>query len=141
VTERRGRLGLLTAALAGATAMLAPAQLLAAQPRLGGGGDLGVSLGRIVAALLICTAVAILAALLLRQRSGKIDLRTLLSRVELRQREIQVVETRRLSLHADICLLRHGGREYLLLLMAGDARVLNEGHVPGALAGAEVEPS
>ncbi|MEA3015966.1 MAG: hypothetical protein QOI38_688 [Sphingomonadales bacterium] len=107
-----------------ATAQAAP--LFAARPGLGGGEDLGVSLGRIVGALLICTAVAALAILLIRQRSGRIDLRAMFARIELRQRPIQVVETRRLSAHADICLLRHEGRDYLLLLTAGRSQVLHE---------------
>lgn len=96
----------------------------AAARQLGGGEPLDVSLGRIVMALIIGIIVAVLAILLIRQRSGKIDLATLFARVELRQRAIQVVETRRLSPHADICLVRHGGREYLLLLLAGRARIL-----------------
>lgn len=99
---------------------------LASAHRLGGGGDVGVSLGRIVAALLICIIVAVLAALLLRQRAGHQDLSRLFSRFDLRARAIEVVETRRLSPHADICLVRHGGKDYLLLTMAGAAQVLSE---------------
>jgi hypothetical protein len=121
----------LTRALALLLALaLAPAPLLAAgRGGLGGGEEVAVSLWRIVAALLICVAVALLAVLLIRQRAGKIDLRALLARIEVRSPAIQVVETRRLSLHADICLLRHDDREYLLLLMAGDSRVLRESKV------------
>lgn len=107
---------------------LLPAPVLAAPARLGGGSDLGVSLGRIVAALLICILVALLAILLIRQRAGKTDLRAIFSRFELRPRAIEVVETRRLSPHADLCLVRHGGTDYLLLLMAGAVEVLNEAH-------------
>jgi hypothetical protein len=99
--------------------------------RLGGGEDLGISLWRIVWALLISITVAFLAILLIRQRSGKLDLPSFLARIQMRERAIEVVETRRLSPHADICLVRHGSREYLLLLMAGNARVLSErDHVP-----------
>ncbi len=117
------------------TTLCAGAALLAASPALAGGGRLGggqpleVSLGRIVSALVICIIIAVLAVLLIRQRGGKIDLRVFLGRFQVRPRAVEVVETRRLSQHADICLVRHGGREYLLLLLAGDARILSEGAV------------
>lgn len=108
-----------------AVAPISPA--LAASPGLGGGEPLSVSLGRIVAALVICIMVALLAALLIRQREGKIDLAALFARLELRPaRAIEVVETRRLSPHADICLIRHDGQEFLLLLLAGGAKILRE---------------
>jgi hypothetical protein len=107
-------------------ALLAATPALAAPGRLGGGQPLEVSLGRIVAALVICIIVAVLAALLIRQRAGKIDLYALFGRLQSRPRAIEVVETRRLSPHADICVVRHSGREYLLLLLAGDARILSE---------------
>jgi len=93
---------------------------------LGGGGDVDVSLGRIVASLVVCVIIAALAILLLRQRSGKIDLRGFLARIEPGARAIEVVETRRLSPHADACVLRHAGREYLLVLQQGTAHVLSD---------------
>lgn len=116
--------------LAVGAALLSGGPALAASPRLGGGAPLDVSVGRIVAALLICLIVAGLAILLVRQRSGRIDLAGFFSRMEIRPRAVQVVETRRLSPHADICLVRHDDREYLLLLMAGDARVLRDRSAP-----------
>lgn len=117
------------------------APLLAAAPSgLGGGEELNISLGRIVTALLICILLAGFAVLLIRQRSGKTDLRALFARIELRPRSLRVVETRRLSAHADICLLRHDGTEYLLLLMAGDCRILREREGPGDSAGEAVTP-
>lgn len=94
---------------------------------LGSGEPLQVSLARIVAALVFSIIVAALAILMIRQRGGKFDLAAWFGRLERRPRPIRVVETRRLSQNADICVVRHGGREYLLLLMAGDARVLSEG--------------
>lgn len=128
-----GRLAARAAVLVAACCIpLSP--LLAASPGLGGGEELGVSLGRIVTALIICVIVAVLAVLLIRQRSGKVDLAGLFGRIEMRPRAVHVVETRRLSVHADICLLRHDGREYLLLLMAGACQVLREHDVPGDVA-------
>lgn len=103
--------------------------------RLGGGGAVDVSLGRIVISFVICIIIAALAILLIRQRSGKLDLAGLFATMESRTREIQVVETRRLSPHADICLVRQGGREYLLVLQPGGTQVLNEqATAPGASA-------
>ena len=101
---------------------------------LGGGEALGVSLGRVVTALIICVAIAFLAALLIRQRAGKGDLSGVFARMDPRARAIQVVETRRLSAHADICLVRHEGREYLLLLLAGHGSVLRERPASAGLA-------
>lgn len=112
--------------LCAGAALMAAAPALAGAGRLGGGQPLEVSLGRIVSALVICIIIAVLAVLLIRQRSGKIDLQALFGRFQVRPRAIEVVETRRLSPHADICLVRNAGREYLLLLLAGNARILRE---------------
>lgn len=112
--------------LCAGAALLAAAPALAGGGRLGGGQPLEVSFGRIVAALVICIIIAVLAALLIRQRSGKLDLYAWFGRLQSRPRAIEVVETRRLSPHADICVVRHSNREYLLLLLAGDARILSE---------------
>ena len=117
------------AAMAGfcaGAAWLAASPALAGAGRLGGGQPLEVSLGRIVSALVICIIIAVLAVLLIRQRAGKVDLHALFGRFQVRPRAIEVVETRRLSPHADICVVRHAGREYLLLLLAGNARILRE---------------
>lgn len=114
------------ATLCAGAAVLAASPALAGGGRLGGGQPLEVSLGRIVSALVICIIIAVLAVLLIRQRRGKIDLQVFLGRFQMRSRAVEVVETRRLSQNADICLVRHGGREYLLLLLAGDARILSE---------------
>ncbi|PTS90555.1 hypothetical protein DBR17_01135 [Sphingomonas sp. HMWF008] len=105
---------------------LVPTMLHAAQPRLGGGGDVDVSLGRIVIALVICIIIAVLAILLIRQRGGKLDLPRLFAQLEPRPREIQVIETRRLNPHSDICLVRHADREYLLVLQHGSTQILRE---------------
>jgi len=124
---------------AAATAAAVLMSSRAAGAGLGGGEPLQISLGRIVAALVMSIIVAALAILLIRQRSGKFDLAAWLGRLEVRQRVIRVVETRRLSQHADLCLVRHGGREFLLLLMAGDARVLSE-HEAEPAAVSEAQP-
>lgn len=109
-----------------------PGAVHAAVPHLGGGGELDVSLGRIIVAFVICIIVAVLAILLIRQRAGKIDLGRLRTRLDPREREIDVVETRRLNPHSDICLVRQGAREYLLVLQHGSAQVLHERDMPTA---------
>lgn len=95
-------------------------------PHLGGGGGEPVSFVRVAASLAICLIVAVLAVLLVRQRSGGMDLAGALRRIAPRAGRVEVIETRRLSPHADVCLLRHDDREYLLLLQAGRTRVLRE---------------
>lgn len=111
--------------------------LLIAEPafadggRLGGGGDLGISLTRIVTALLLCLMLAGLAALLLKRSGGKVDLtavRRLLVRLPA-ERRIDVVETRRVSTYADVCLLRCDGREYLILCAAQQQTLLRESEI------------
>jgi hypothetical protein len=98
----------------------------AAQPHLGGGGSLDISLGRIIASLVICIIVAVLAILLIRQRGGRGDLAAMFARLQPQACAIEVVETRRLSTHADICLVRHNGRDYLLVLQQGSMHVLRD---------------
>ena len=93
---------------------------------LGGGGEVDVSLGRIVISFVICVIIAGLAILLIRQRTGKMDLASFFARMEPRAREIKIVETRRLSPHADISLVRQGGREYLLILQQGSVQILRD---------------
>lgn len=101
---------------------------------LGGGGEVDVSLGRIIISFVICIIIAGLAILLIRQRTGKLDLASFFARIEPRAREIKVVETRRLSPHADISLVRQGGREYLMVLQQGSMQVLRDEPVAAGVA-------
>lgn len=117
--------------LAGLSFVVAHPAVAAAPARLGGGGELDFSLGRIVLSLIVCIIIAVLAILLIRQRSGRIDLRALFARIEPRAAQIRIVETRRLSPHADISVVEHGGREYLLLLQPTAAQVLRARDIPG----------
>lgn len=94
--------------------------------RLGGGAPLEVPVLRILAALALCLMVATLVLLLLRRwGSGGGGGTQWLSRLSPAPRAIDVVEVRRLGLHADIGLVRHAGAEYLLLLQGGSATVLD----------------
>lgn len=105
----------------------APAAL-AEGHRLGGGGALNLSLTRIVLSLLLCLMLAAAAAVGLKRSGGRFDLkrlRTLVGRLPARQR-IEVLEVRRASQHADICLIRCDGREYLLLSSHEQQIILRE---------------
>jgi hypothetical protein len=117
-----------------AAAALATASAASAQG-LGGGQDLDISLGRIVAAFLISIGVATACILAMRRRrTGGPAMRNWLSGLASRQPEVRIVETRRISQHGDICLVRSRDREYLLLVMAGQAQVLRESEIADAAA-------
>lgn len=110
--------------------MLAAASPALAQAgRLGGGGSVDVSLTRIITALILCLMLAALAALLLKRSGGKIDvpaLRGLFAQMPVAPRRIQVIETRRVSQYADVCLLRCDGRDYLILSAQQQQTVLRD---------------
>ncbi len=110
--------------------MLASSPALAQAGRLGGGaGGVDVSLTRIVTALILCLMLAALAALLLKRSGGRIDLpalRTLFARMPAPARRIEVIETRRVSQHAEVCLMRCDGRDYLILCAQQQQTVLRD---------------
>lgn len=106
------------------------AMLAAGTARLGGGRPLEIPVLRIVLAFAACAVVAALAALLLRRRRGHDGLRRWMGRITPSPRAVEIVEVRRLSMHADIGVVRHAGREYLLLLQSGDSRLLSDGPAP-----------
>lgn len=102
--------------------------------RLGGGSAVDIPVGRIVVAFLVCVAIAFLAILLIRQRMGRGDLGSWMRRMGARSSAIDIVEVRRLSVQSEIGLVRHDGREYLLLLQGNSSRVLREREVTGEAA-------
>ncbi|WP_448661549.1 hypothetical protein ACG3SL_12870 [Sphingomonas sp. CJ20] len=119
----------LTALFACGAAYLVHAPAAFAQAgRLGGGGQLNLSLTRIVMALMLCLMLAALAALALKRSGGRIDLPRLRGLVAAlpAQRRVEVIETRRVSQYADVCLLRCDGREYLVLCAQQQQTVLRE---------------
>jgi hypothetical protein len=106
-----------------------------AQARLGGGGSLDLSLTRIGMALILCLMLAALAVLLIKRSGGRVDLSAIRRRLAStlpQQRRIDVIESRRVSLHADICLVRCDSREYLILCAPQQQTVLRETDVAGA---------
>lgn len=115
--------------------VVAAAPAIARAGRLGGGsGGVDVSLTRIVTALILCLMLAALAALLLKHRGGRFDLgalRGFVGQMPGTARRIDVIETRRISQYADVCLLRCDGRDYLILCAEHQQTVLREGPADG----------
>lgn len=106
--------------------------------RLGGGGSVDVPVFRIIVAFLFCVVIAVLAILFIRHRTGHGALPDWLRRVAPGKGVIEIVEVRRVSLHADAAVLRHAGREYLVMLQAGATTILNERDV--AASGGDATP-
>lgn len=88
-----------------------------AQQLGGGGGAADISIVRIFAALLLCLAAAFGLALVIRARKGALLSRRMgwFSGAMAASRRIKIVETRRATPFADICLIHCDGDEYLLL--------------------------
>ena len=119
------RLGLISAAsLAGV-----PLPLFAQQ--LGGGSSPEVSIVRLVGALIVCLLLALLAILFLKHRSGG-AIAFKLGRLVSTSSEIEVRETRRLTVQHHLSLVRYSGRDFLLLLSPGNSVVLSERESPTA---------
>jgi hypothetical protein len=104
--------------------LVAIAGALAAEPAsaaaLGTATAPGIPWLRIVFAFAFCIGVAFAAVWLLRMhRQGKIAQSAagwFQGRGERAERKIEVIETRRISTHADVCLLEWQGKSYLLLV-------------------------
>lgn len=112
--------------------LLSTAPVFAQPGRLGGGGALNLSLTRIVMSLILCLMLAALAAFALKRSGGRFDLKRmggLIAKLPV-QRRVEVVETRRASQYADICLIRCDGREYLVLSSQQQHLVLRETECP-----------
>ena len=109
MTARRVLLALAVAALSWQPALA---------QRLGQGEDDGISLWRVVVALLLCLALAVFAAYAMRSRMGGLPLLSgLFSGARPNRRRLQLVETLRLSHQIDLCVVACDGEE--LLVAAG----------------------
>lgn len=114
--------------------VLAAASSPALARPLTGGAAPNISALRVVLALILCLAAAFAVILLLRKRLGTSmpagpdgGFSALLRQ----DRRIAVLEARRLSAHADICLVRCDGTEYLLLCGPAGTEVLSRTPTPG----------
>lgn len=112
-------------ALAAGVTLLPHAAAAHAAAHLGGGAaETDISIGRVLASLILCLGVAVAIIVLMRGRGARFLTLTKLARQP--AGDIEVVQTRKVSSHADISLVRHDGQEYLLLLQAGSARLLRQ---------------
>lgn len=95
--------------------------------KLGGASEPEISFVRILGALVLCIGAAVAMALLISKRGlpGKSWGEGIRAKLRSRSR-IMVIEARRISPHADVCLIRCDGKEYLLICGPGDIRVLSE---------------
>lgn len=108
-------------------ALLAAAPLPTLAQKLGGGAAPEISLVRIAASLIFCIGVAVALALVISKRSVPAGWSAREWLVKLQQRSrITVVEARRLSPYADLCIVRCNDREYVLTCAQGEVRVLAE---------------
>lgn len=98
----------------------------AAAQRLGGGGAVEIPVGRIIAVLVLGALLALTAALAIKRRGGRVDLGrwTRLIATATPPQRIEVIETRRASQHADVCLIRCDNRDYLVLCSAAVQTIL-----------------
>lgn len=102
--------------------------------KLGGGGDIELPLGRLVIGLALCALVAFVAVLLLKryQANGRLPLSFAQRSAGAGSpaRRIRVLETHRLSQHADLCRFVSSDTEYLVIVSQGGALVLKETPAP-----------
>jgi hypothetical protein len=118
---RAWRTGLTLAVCAAAAPSLAFAQ------RLGGAPEFETPWLRLIVGLLLCTLVAALAAVVIRRfmhAGSPVNGRFLF--LGAAPRRLRVIETHRLSAHADVCMFTCEGREYLVVVSAAGATVLRD---------------
>lgn len=102
-----------------------PLSSVAMAQQLGGGAAPEVSLVRMIGALFVCLLLAGLVILYLRHRTGSPSA-PILRRLMNNSPEIEVREFRRLTVQHSLALIRHSGREWLLVLSPADTQVLND---------------
>lgn len=112
--------------------LLLPLPAMAA--RLGTASPPGIPWLRIALAFLLCIALAFGAIMLLRHHQGRLRWDALARRFSALptapRRQIDVIETRRVSQHGDVCLIHCRGRAYLLAIGQGHATLLDQQVLP-----------
>lgn len=90
-------------------------------------GNPELPFARLALGLILCSIVALLAALALRRfmRGGGPRLAGLAGILRDPGRQVSVLETHQLSPHADVCRLASGDKEYLVIVSPGAATVLD----------------
>ena len=103
--------------------------------QLGKGAGPDISIVRIIVALVICLAIAGLAIWLLRASKGSGRGPSILQRLRASNASIRVLESRRISLHAEVCMFRCDEWQYLVLVAQGHSRILEKRRVAPAASG------
>ncbi|MET0183800.1 MAG: hypothetical protein ABW199_13045 [Caulobacterales bacterium] len=117
----------------------APVQSGAGQ--LGSAPPLDVPIARIFAGLLISALVAFIAVLVLKRRTGGAPLSFRLPNFKTDTGDrIAILETRRLSPHADICRFTSAGKEYLVIVTTSGASLIRERDAPSPSSDDDAEP-
>jgi uncharacterized membrane protein YraQ (UPF0718 family) len=128
-----GRLARLCRAGAGVFCAVAHAisTPIAEAQTLASGRSFEAPFARLFAGLIVCTLVAFVAALLLKRRLSAGNGLSLFSKASVSDtsRRIAVLETRRLSPHADVCRFTSAGREYLVIVAAGVTTLLRDSEI------------
>jgi hypothetical protein len=126
--DRHGR----AFAAAAALAWVLGAQTASAEALITG-RPLDLHLDRLIIVLVFCIVLAIAAAFLLKRAAAAGNQRGALVTPWLRNlgnSAITVLESRRISVHADVCRLTYAGREYLVVVSQGGATLLKEDAAP-----------
>lgn len=99
---------------------------------LGGGSDFELPLLRLGLGLALCTIVAFAAALALRRFMAGGGLAQLkgLGLTHAPQRHVRVLESHRLSPHADICVFSCRDRTYTVIVSAAGATIVRDEAAP-----------
>jgi hypothetical protein len=93
--------------------------------------SLELHLERIVAVCLVCIALAVAAAVLVKRTTkGRANLPAAPWFGGAKSSGVTVLESRRLGPHAEVCRLTYEGREYLVIVSQGGATLLKEGPFP-----------
>lgn len=110
---------------------------------LGQGEATGISLWRVVGALLLCVLVAFLGGLALQWKmTGRIGLSNLQRMGRYRSsRRLRLIETMRLNQHVDLCLVYCDGRELLIAASGEGAQILERKRPSSLDAAAEADGS
>lgn len=118
-----------------AAALVAAPSALAQQ--LGGATPVDIPVVQIVAGLILCSLAAFAAALFLRQRIGagtpapKSGLSWLARRAST-DRPLRVLETHRLSAHADLCRFIANEREYVVIVTSAAITIVTDRATPAS---------
>lgn len=97
--------------------------------RLGGGGGVEFSIWRVLAALVVSIAAAIVLALALKGRGGTLKARLRWLDLARRSGRIVPIESRRIGAQTELSVVRVDRTEYVVLSCQGGCEVIERRHV------------